>query len=117
MISGFSVMSIGHGELEHREKYKSPGADWPAFAKKLRPLLGHTIRLWRRRGQWSEATYASRRPLEMGPEQRTATPWKDAHAKRLVKRLRRHRSHLFTFSTSKAFPSTTMWRSGRSDRR
>ena len=37
-------------ELEHTEKYKSPGEHWPEFAKKLRRLLGDAIRLWRRRG-------------------------------------------------------------------
>ena len=38
-------------ELEHTEKYKSPSKHWPAFAKKLRRLLGDSIRLWRRRHQ------------------------------------------------------------------
>ena len=33
-------------ELEHTEKYKSPGKNWPAFAKKLRRLIGDAIRLW-----------------------------------------------------------------------
>jgi len=90
--------------LEQRENDKSPEADWPAFAKNLRRLLGHAMRLWRRRGQWSEATHASRRRLEMRLEQRTATPRKDAHAKRLVKRLRRRRSHLFTFLDQQGIP-------------
>ncbi|HID74694.1 MAG TPA: hypothetical protein EYP56_01710, partial [Planctomycetaceae bacterium] len=43
-------------------------------------------------------------PLEMGPEQRTAAPWKDAHAKRLVKRLRRHRRHLFALLDQQGVP-------------
>jgi len=77
------------GELEHRENDNSPGADWPAFAKKLRRLLGHTIRLWRRRGQWSEGTQASRRRLEMRLEQRIAAPWNNAHAKREVPKVLR----------------------------
>lgn len=85
-------------ELEHTEKYKSPSKHWPAFAKKLRRLLGDAIRLWRRRGQLPEATYASRRGrLAVRLEQLIDTPWKDGHAKRLVKRLRRHRNDLFTF--------------------
>jgi transposase len=85
-------------ELEHTEKYKSPGKHWPAFAKKLRRLLGDAIRLWRRRDQLPEATYASRRRrLAIRLEQLIDTAWNDAHAKRLVKRLRRHRNDLFTF--------------------
>lgn len=38
-------------DLEHVEKYKSPGEHWPAFAMKLRRLLADAIRLWRRRDQ------------------------------------------------------------------
>jgi transposase len=85
-------------ELEHTEKYKSPGDQWPAFAKKLRRLLGDAIRLWRKRGKFSEATYASRRGrLVARLQELIDTPWKDGHAKRLIKRLRRHQNDLFTF--------------------
>ena len=38
-------------DLEHVEKYKSPSAHWPAFAKLLRRLLGDAIRLWRLRDE------------------------------------------------------------------
>ena len=48
-------------ELEHTEKYKSPGKHWPAFAKKLRRLVGDAIRLWRRRDELPAAAYDSRR--------------------------------------------------------
>jgi hypothetical protein len=85
-------------ELEHTEKYRSPGKHWPAFAKKLRRLLGDAIRLWRRQDELSAATYASRRGrLAARLEELIDTRWEDAHAKRLVKRLRRHRNDLFTF--------------------
>jgi len=85
-------------ELEHTEKYKSPGEHWPAFAKKLRRLLGDAIRLWRRQDELSEATYASRRErITARLKALTDTPWEDAHARRLVKRLRRHQSDVFTF--------------------
>jgi transposase len=46
-------------ELEQTEKYKSAGKHWPAFAKKLRRLLGDAIRLWRRKEEVSAETYAS----------------------------------------------------------
>ena len=85
-------------ELEHTEKYKSPGKHWTAFAKKVRRLLGDAIRLWRRQDELPTATYASRRQrLAARLEELIDTPWEDAHAKRLVKRFRRHRNDLFTF--------------------
>ncbi len=85
-------------ELEHTEKYKSPGEHWPVFAKKLRRLIGDAIRLWRRKAELSEETYASRRDrLSARLQQLIDTPWEDANAKRLLKRLRRHQNELFTF--------------------
>jgi hypothetical protein len=85
-------------ELEHTEKYKSPGKHWPAFAKKLRRLLGDAIRLWRQRGELPAAAYASRRArLAARLQELIDTSWQDTHAKRLIKRLRRHQNDLFTF--------------------
>lgn len=85
-------------ELEHTEKYKSPGPHWADFAKKLRRLLGDGIRLWRRKGEHSSETYASRRArLTARLDELIDAPWKDSHARRLIKRLRRHRGDLFTF--------------------
>lgn len=92
-------------ELEHTEKYKSPGVHWPEFAKKLRRLLGDAIRLWRRKDELSPETYASRRRrLTTRLDALIATPWKDRHAKRLLKRLRRHRNDLFTFLDQPGVP-------------
>ena len=85
-------------ELEHTEKYKTPGKQWPAFAKKLRRLLGDAIRLWRRRDELSEEVYASRRGrLAARLQALIDTAWPDRHAKRLVKRLRRQQHDLLTF--------------------
>ena len=85
-------------ELEQTEKYKSPGKNWPAFAKKLRRLLGDAIRLWRRKAEMSPEEYASRRArLNTRLQTLIDADWNDAHAKRLIKRLRRHQSDLFTF--------------------
>jgi hypothetical protein len=85
-------------ELDHTEQYKSPGAHWPEFAKKLRRLVGDAIRLWRARAETSEESYASRRArITARLEELLATPWEDRHAKRLIKRLRRHQNDLFTF--------------------
>lgn len=92
-------------ELEHVEKYKSPSKHWPAFAKKLRRLLGDAIRLWRRHDELSDETYASRRRrIDVRLQQLIDTPWQGSHAKRLVKRFRRHQNHLFTFLDQPGVP-------------
>ena len=92
-------------ELEHTEKYKSPGTHWPEFAKKLRRLIGDAIRLWRRKDELSPDTYASRRGrLTVRLDALIETPWKDSHAKRLLKCLRRHRKDLFTFLDQPGVP-------------
>lgn len=85
-------------DLKQVEKYKSTAGDWPAFAKLLRRLLGDAIRLWRQRGELSAETYASRR--ERLTQRLTAlieTTWSSREVKRLIKRLRRHQTDLFTF--------------------
>ncbi len=92
-------------ELEHTEKYKSPGKHWPAFAKKLRRLLADGIRLWRRREDLSMETYDSRRArITLRLQQLIDTDWQDANAKRLSKRLRRHQNDVFTFLDQAGVP-------------
>lgn len=85
-------------DLEHVEKYKSPGAQWPAFAKKLRRLVMDAIRLRRRRDALTPEAYASRRTcITQRLQELIDTPWTDKQAKRLLKRFRRHQHELFTF--------------------
>ncbi len=85
-------------DLEHVDKYKRPGEHWPAFAKKLRRLVGDAIRLWYRREELTTEQYRSRRDrLHKRLALLIDTPWEDNQAKRLVKRLRRHCEDLFTF--------------------
>jgi transposase len=97
-------------DLEHVELYKHPGRDWPAFAKKLRRLLGDAMRLKRRSaalpGDTVPAeTFPSRRQcLETRLDELIATPWEDKQARRLIKRLRRHRHDLLTFLDHAAVP-------------
>ena len=107
VVCGFRQKCLAHlfRELEHTEKYKSPGADWPEFAKKLRRLLGDAIRLWRRREELSAQTYASRRDRIHGRlAELIDTPWEDKNAKRLIKRFRRHQDELFTFLDQEGVP-------------
>jgi hypothetical protein len=85
-------------DLKHVEKYKSTADDWPAFAKKLRRLIGDAIRLWRVRGELPQASYTSRRNcLHERLSELIETPWQNKQAKRLVKRLRRHQNDILTF--------------------
>jgi transposase len=84
-------------ELKTVDKYGRPGPNWPAFAKKLQRLLGDAIRLKKREGVPAEE-YASRRArLTARLDELIATAWEDKDAKRLIKRLRRHRDDLLTF--------------------
>jgi transposase len=92
-------------DLEHVDKYKRPSQHWPAFAKKLRRLVGDAIRLWRRGDEWTAEQYHSRRDrLHKRLADLIDTPWEDKQAKRLVKRLRRHREDLFTFLDQPGVP-------------
>ena len=92
-------------ELEHTEKYKSPGEHWPDFAKKLRRLLGDAIRLWRKQAELPPETYASRRAcLAERLQTLIDTDWRNTHAKRLLKRLRRHQDDVFTFLDQPGVP-------------
>ena len=84
-------------DLEHVEKYKHPGPSWRQFAKKLRRLLGDAMRL-KRYVDLPAESFASRRSRLHGRlDELIAAPWNDKQARRLIKRLRRHRDHLLTF--------------------
>ena len=84
-------------ELKTVEQYGRPGPNWTAFAKKLRRLLGDAIRL-KKREEVPAEEYASRRArLTARLDELIATEWEDKDAKRLIKRLRRHRDELLTF--------------------
>jgi transposase len=85
-------------DLKQVEKYKSTAHDWAAFAKSLRRLLGDAIRLWRQHSELPPESYTSRRErLARRLQVLIATPWQSGEARRLIKRLRRHQSDLFTF--------------------
>jgi transposase len=60
---------------------------------------------WRAQAGLPEQTYAARRVrITTRLEELLATPWKDRHARRLIKRLRRHRNDLFTFLDQSGVP-------------
>ena len=79
---------------------------WTAFRKKLKRLLGDAIRLGAQRQDIPKESFASRRALlDTRRDELLATPWANAHAKRLLKRLRRYRNALFTFLDHTDVPS------------
>lgn len=91
-------------DLEYVETYKCVDQDWPVFAKKLRRLIRDAIRLWRRENV-PAAEFASRRVrLDKRLAELIETLWQHKEARRLVKRLRRHRNELFTFLDEAGVP-------------
>jgi transposase len=79
------------------EQYKSPGKHWPEFAKKARRLVHDAIRLGKRDDLAAEEFASRRGRLDARLQELIDTPWQDSQARRLIKRLRRHQSQLFTF--------------------
>jgi hypothetical protein len=93
-------------DLKRTQHYHKPGGDWPAFSKQLKRLIRDALRLSKRRRELSAERFAARRRrLEERLHGLLAQPWEDRHARRLVKRLRRHRSELFTFLDHPEVPS------------
>src|SRR4029077_1719975 len=68
------------------------------FSKQLKRLMRDSIRLSKQRKELSAKAFTSRRlRLDVRLRELLAQPWEQRHARRLVKRLRRHASELFTF--------------------
>lgn len=73
-------------------------ATWKRFRKKLSRLLKDAVRLGDQRQIRSPPIYARRRAkLHLRLDQLIAATFEDADAKRLIKRLRRHRHEMLTF--------------------
>lgn len=83
-------------ELKKVDHYHKPGGDWKVFAKKLRRLIRDGLRLRQRQRPAAECA-TGRQRLEARLQKLIAHPWENRHARRLVKRLRRHAQELFTF--------------------
>lgn len=85
-------------DLKRTQHYHEPGGDWPAFSKQLKRLIRDSIRLSKRRKELVAEAFASRRRrLDARLLGLLSQPWEQKHARRLVKRLRRHSAELFTF--------------------
>lgn len=93
-------------DLKRTQHYHKPEGDWPAFSKRLKRLIRDAIRLSKRRPELSPERFASRRErLQQRLGELLAETWEDRHCRRLVKRLKRHRSELFTFLDHPGVPS------------
>ncbi|HMB04028.1 MAG TPA: IS66 family transposase [Isosphaeraceae bacterium] len=93
-------------DLKRTQHYHKPGGDWPASSKQLKRLIRDSLRLSKRRKAVSSEAFASRRHrLDRRLHDLLAEPWENRHARRLVKRLRRHASELFTFLDHPGAPS------------
>src|SRR5262245_5186687 len=93
-------------DLKRTQHYHNPGGDWPAFSKQLKRLIRDSIRLSKGRKELSTASFASRRRrLDVRLHELLAQSWEQKHARRLVKRLRRHEAELFTFLDHPDVPS------------
>jgi len=92
-------------DLHTVEHYNKGGPHWPKFAKKLRRLVGDAIRLGQQKAGLPAENFDSRRQrIGERLDELIATKWRDAQAKRLIKRMRRHRAHLFTFLDKSGVP-------------
>lgn len=93
-------------DLKRTQHYHKPGGDWPAFSKQLKRLIRDSIRLSKRPDGLPAERFASRRSrLDARLHELLGQPWENRHARRLVKRLRRHAPELFTFLDHAEVPS------------
>jgi len=92
-------------DLERVWKSKDSGGDWPKFCKKLKRLIRDAIRLRKRMDELEETTYQRRcQQIEKRLELIIEHEWSNKEAKRLIKRLKRHRDELFTFLSNPDVP-------------
>ena len=86
------------GDMKKVAKYKDKSKDWPVFAKRLKRILRDAMRLRGKRQTLEKAKYDRLCAcIERRMTQLIESTWKNSQAKRLVKRLRRHRAELFVF--------------------
>jgi transposase len=84
-------------ELVRVHKYEKHGVTWRLFSKKLRRLLRDAMRLSKHSERTASDYLSKRQRIDVRLQALLDATWKDQHARRLVKRLRRHQNELFTF--------------------
>ncbi len=93
-------------DIKRTQHYHHPGGDWPSFSKGLKRLIRDSLRLSKRRKEFSSEQFASKRGrLVDRLHDLLGQPWEEKHARRLVKRLKRHEAEVFTFLDHAEVPS------------
>jgi transposase len=93
------------GDMKKVAKYKDKSKDWLIFSKRLKRILRDAMRLCGKRQTLKKAKYE--RMCACIEKRLTAlieTPWENVEARRLIKRLRRHRDELLVFLYHKNVP-------------
>jgi transposase len=86
------------GDLKKVAKYKDKSGDWTTFSKRLKRIVRDAMRLRGRRESLPVSEYEGlRNRIEKRLTRHLKTAWQNTEAKRLVKRLKRHRQELLTF--------------------
>ena len=86
------------GDMKKVAKYKDKSGDWPDFSKRLKRILRDAMRLRGRRSTLKNTNYERLcERIEKRLTRLIEAEWKNVNAKRLVKRLKRHREELFVF--------------------
>ncbi len=92
-------------DLERVWKSKDSSGDWPKFCKKLKRLIRDAIRLRKRMEELDPTAYHRRcERIEKRLGLIIEHKWSNKEAKRLIKRLKRHRNELFIFLTNPEVP-------------
>jgi transposase len=84
-------------ELKDTLKYKSPGAEFAPFAKKLRRILGDAIRMAGEKDPAERLRAKARLEARVDALIASCSSSKEKNCARFLKRLRRERNMLFTF--------------------
>jgi len=92
-------------EMEKTEQYRDTSKDWPRFRKKLRRLMRDALRLGRREDIGIKKFTSLKERLNLRMDKILNRAWENINARRLIKRLRRHRGDIFTFLDQKDVPS------------
>jgi transposase len=94
------------GDLKKVHKYKDTSEDWSEFSKLLKRLIRDALRLRASKTDMEPSKYAGKRArIEQRLTKLLAMEWKNVEAKRLVKRLKRHRAEVLVFLYRDDVPS------------
>ena len=92
-------------DLRRTRHYHNPGEDWPEFHRRLRRLIRDSMRLKKNKQGMVLEVYERRKArIRKRLDEFIDGVWKEKNARRLQKRLRRHREELLTFLDHEEVP-------------